>query len=285
MSSVIEKQNTDIIRFAGDTHPTKTTLTINAVPVDLTGWSVVCRCRIPVETGDIERDLIVLIDCVISDAQKGKISIYPHARYMKADLDYTITLAEDEVNYEMLAESVVLTEAGATESAASHAYPELNITVSNGIISEAHTIVVEDILVGDELLKNATADASTTVLPDDAVEGQSILTLNLNSDRDMDYGITDIINSENQLLLEKISEVFIADPLNERDHTTDAMENTVGSELQSNQCWTRVELLGGEGIEYDYSIIREKKFDLGDSVPYTETMTCLTGKVILKDRV
>jgi hypothetical protein len=64
----------DIIRYGGDTYPSKSVLSINGIPVDLDGWDVELRYY------DEESKLTHVIDCVIIDAPKGRIDIYPHSR-------------------------------------------------------------------------------------------------------------------------------------------------------------------------------------------------------------
>jgi len=60
----------DIIRPAGDTYPSKTTIRINGVPIDLTGWNVDVRYKKGAEE--------YIIDCVITDNKNGRVNIYPH---------------------------------------------------------------------------------------------------------------------------------------------------------------------------------------------------------------
>lgn len=63
----------DIARFAGDTYPSKTTIKVNGVPTDLTGWDVNLRYR-------LDDGTVKVIDCIIADYKNGKVYIYPHHR-------------------------------------------------------------------------------------------------------------------------------------------------------------------------------------------------------------
>jgi len=96
--------DTDIIRMAGDTWPTKDILKIGGVPINLTDWNVELRYK-------DELAVIHVIDCIISDPKGGSILIYPHARlvgdeplefkdYISAEMisDTTNTFTSDDVN-------------------------------------------------------------------------------------------------------------------------------------------------------------------------------------------
>jgi hypothetical protein len=63
----------NIVRRAGDTYPTKVTLKIGGVPINLDEWRVELRYK---DTNG----LIKVIDGLPSDVREGKILIYPHAR-------------------------------------------------------------------------------------------------------------------------------------------------------------------------------------------------------------
>ncbi len=64
----------DIVRYSGDTYPNKSIIKIGGVPVDIDGWEVQVRYREP------GSDIIRIVDCVITDPHKGRLSIYPHSR-------------------------------------------------------------------------------------------------------------------------------------------------------------------------------------------------------------
>jgi len=63
----------DIIRYAGDTYPNKTTISIGSVPITITDWDIMLRYRN--SFGDLR-----IIDCIITNEKEGKVSIYPHDR-------------------------------------------------------------------------------------------------------------------------------------------------------------------------------------------------------------
>jgi len=63
----------NIVRYAGDTYPTKVVIKINGVPIDLKGWDVNLRYM-------DENDNVRVVDCKIADPESGKVLIYPHDR-------------------------------------------------------------------------------------------------------------------------------------------------------------------------------------------------------------
>ena len=193
MANVTHKESSEIVRYAGDTHPVNTELVLNGVPMDLDGWSIVCRCEVPLRTDTGVIKLVTqIIDCVVTDAALGKINIYPNMRHL---------------------------------------------VVGSGDVGMSGLVSVDGEVDGTVV---ATYDADASALVGE---------------------------------------------LKDHDHVTDLMELTDGVAYTSNQCWTRRELLGADEVTYTYSIVREKDYDLGDTLPYREVMTCLTGKVILKKRV
>ena len=64
--------NSDIVRKAGDTYPSKSVITVNGVPIDLTDWTVDARY--------MKDGVEWVINCVITSPKKGLVSIYPHGR-------------------------------------------------------------------------------------------------------------------------------------------------------------------------------------------------------------
>ena len=76
----------DIIRYAGETAPTKTTIKINGSAIDINGWDIEVHYKIPIGTLLPDRkfnataETEMVIDCIITDAKEGKVNIYPHAR-------------------------------------------------------------------------------------------------------------------------------------------------------------------------------------------------------------
>ena len=202
MANVTQRQNTDIVRYAGDTYPTKIELTLNGIAMNLDGWSVICRVEVPLRNADgVIVNVLQIIDCVITDSSLGKVSLYPNARYMSLE-EYAV---------------------------------------------EAVTVVANTDAGMDNLI------SATGITNQDAVGAYNA-------------GYTSVV-------------------LSEQDHVSDDMAFISGNTYKSNQCWANRELLGGEGVQYNYSLVREKSFDLGDTVDYKEVMTCLTGTVTLKKRV
>jgi len=63
----------DIVRRAGDTYPVHITIKINGVPLTLTEWDIELRYKKPNGT-------VMVIDGVITNAEEGKVLIFPHAR-------------------------------------------------------------------------------------------------------------------------------------------------------------------------------------------------------------
>jgi len=81
------KVSNNIIRYSGETLPSKSTIKINEVPMDLSdGWRVEVRYKVPEGTilpgghGAAIGITVLVIDGVLTDPQKGKFNIYPHAR-------------------------------------------------------------------------------------------------------------------------------------------------------------------------------------------------------------
>ena len=63
----------NIVRRAGDTYPVHITIKINGVPLLLTDWDIELRYRKPDGT-------VYVIDGVITNAEEGKVLVFPHAR-------------------------------------------------------------------------------------------------------------------------------------------------------------------------------------------------------------
>jgi len=80
----------DIVRYSGDTYPNKSTIKINGVPVDIAGWNV--ELRYMRDDGEVRT-----IDCVVTDATNGKVSIYPHSRPADGDRITTSMFVTDEM--------------------------------------------------------------------------------------------------------------------------------------------------------------------------------------------
>ena len=85
---VAETQN-NIIRYSGETYPSKTIIKINSVPISLEGWTIEVRYKVPAgtllpggTTSVVTTELI--IDGIITSSDNGKVNIYPHAR-LKSD--------------------------------------------------------------------------------------------------------------------------------------------------------------------------------------------------------
>ena len=64
--------SSNISRKSGDTHPSKSVIEINSIPMDLTDWHVDLRYK--------KDDVEWVINCIVTDAKEGKVSIYPHGR-------------------------------------------------------------------------------------------------------------------------------------------------------------------------------------------------------------
>ena len=77
----------NIIRYAGETYPSKSTIKIKGTPMNLEdGWRVEIRYKVPTGTtlpnghGEATEETELVIDGVLTDPQIGKFNIYPHAR-------------------------------------------------------------------------------------------------------------------------------------------------------------------------------------------------------------
>ena len=79
--------SSDIVRIAGDTYPSKSIVSINGIPIDLTGWNVDVRYR--------KDNKEWIVNCVISDPLNGLVNIYPHGR-KKEDIPQGSRLLPDD---------------------------------------------------------------------------------------------------------------------------------------------------------------------------------------------
>ena len=78
----------NIIRYAGETMPSKSTIEIDGTPLDLSdGWRIEIRYKVPKGTilpnghGFASDDnTVIVIDGIFTDSRLGKFSIYPHGR-------------------------------------------------------------------------------------------------------------------------------------------------------------------------------------------------------------
>jgi len=85
-----ELVSADVERPAGDTFPSKSTIKVNGVPIDLTDWDVDLRY--------MKDDVEWVINCIATDVKGGRVSIYPHGRTRaEADASGTRLSPEDYV--------------------------------------------------------------------------------------------------------------------------------------------------------------------------------------------
>ena len=85
-------ESNNIIRYSGETQPSKSTIKINEIPMDLSDdWSIEIRYKVPANTelpggqGTATETTELVIDGVLTDPIRGKFSIYPHARVRYID--------------------------------------------------------------------------------------------------------------------------------------------------------------------------------------------------------
>jgi len=94
----------NIIRYSGETYPSKSTIGIRSVPMNIEDdWRVEVRYKVPPGTklpgtGGTEAttETELVIDAVITDGDKGKINIYPHARIRYIDGKETSPLSPED---------------------------------------------------------------------------------------------------------------------------------------------------------------------------------------------
>ena len=99
----------NIIRYSGETYPSKSTIGIKSIPLDIAeDWRVEIRYRVPSGTilpgGALAVETTELvIDAVLTDPAKGKINIYPHARlrYVDGALSTAVLTPEAYVTSEL----------------------------------------------------------------------------------------------------------------------------------------------------------------------------------------
>ena len=77
----------NIIRYAGETMPSKSVIKLQGVPLDVSDdWRIEVRYKVPPNTvlpggyGIATVPTELVIDAVIVDSHNGKFNIYPHAR-------------------------------------------------------------------------------------------------------------------------------------------------------------------------------------------------------------
>ena len=69
----MDRKSNDIIRYAGDTYPTKTEIQINGIGINIDKYNVDLRYIKPDGS-------VYIVDCVKMDSARGLIGVYPHAR-------------------------------------------------------------------------------------------------------------------------------------------------------------------------------------------------------------
>ena len=82
----------NIQRYSGDTYPSKSTISIAKVALDISDdWRIEVRYKVPTGTvlpgghGTAVSETVLVIDAVLTDPTKGKFNIYPHARLVGED--------------------------------------------------------------------------------------------------------------------------------------------------------------------------------------------------------
>ncbi len=76
----MELKSKNIVRYAGDTYPTKIYIKVNGVPIDLHKWNVDLRYK----TADGRK---MVVSCDQLKATEGLVGIYPHAREYASNTD------------------------------------------------------------------------------------------------------------------------------------------------------------------------------------------------------